>query len=117
MSEENHNAEIIKEEENSFIKFSVDNSGEIYCECEFYEEHCSIDNFADMFVQIFSGQLGNGTFFFLTNQLINQNKEETAKVLTALLKNKLDVKMYDESGHEVVVTPTDLAKRVNMPKE
>ena len=117
MSEENQNAEIKEEERNSFIKFSVDNSGEIYCECEFYEERCSIDNFADMFAQIFSGELGNGTFFFLTNQLIEQDKEETAMILAGLLKNKLDIKIYDKSAHEVVVKPTDLAKRINMPRE
>ena len=117
MSEENQNAEIREEERNSFIKFSVDSSGEIHCDCEFDEENCSIDNFAEMFVQIFSGQLGNGTFFFLTNQLIEQDKEETAMVLAGLLKNKLDVKIYDKSAHEVVVKPTELAKRINMPKE
>ena len=117
MSEENQNAEIKEEKRNSFIKFSVDNSGEIYCDCEFDEEHCSIDNFADMFAQIFSGELGNGTFFFLTNQLMEQGREETAMVLAGLLKNKLDIKIYDKSAHEVVVKPTDLAKRINMPKE
>ena len=117
MSEENQNAEIREDKENSFIKFSVDNSGEIYCECEFYEEHCSIDNFADMFAQIFSGELGNGTFFFLTNKLMEQDREETAMILAGLLKNKLDIKTYNKSEHEVVVKPTDLAKRINMPKE
>lgn len=71
MLEDNQNTDINKKEE-SFIKFSVDNSGEIYCECEFNEEHCSVDNFANMFVQIFSGGLGNGTFFFLTDQLLNR---------------------------------------------
>ena len=48
---------------------------------------------------------------------MEQNKEETAMVLAGLLKNKLDIKTYDKSEHEVVVKPTDLAKRINMPKE
>jgi len=117
MKEYSQNTDMVEEGKNSFIKFSVDNSGEIYCECEFYEEDCSVDNFADMFVQIFSGELGNGTFFFLTDQLIKQNKEATAKVLAGLLKNKLDGKTYNKVEQEVVVKPTDLAKRINMPKE
>ena len=116
MLKDNNNINI-NEKESSFIKFSVDDSGEIYCECEFYEEHCSVDNFADMFVQIFSGQLGNGTFFFLTDQLIRQNKEETATVLANLLKDKLDGNTHNKTEQEVVVRPTDLAKRINMPRQ
>ena len=106
-----------EEQTNSFIKFSVDNSGEIYCECEFYEQYCDVNNFADMFVQVFSGELANGTFIFLTDQLVGQHKGEIARVLTSLLRTKLDGKIQDKLGQEVVVKPTDLANRINTHKE
>jgi hypothetical protein len=66
-----------------------------------------------MFSQIFSGELSNAACLFITEQLIKEDKEDTAKNLISALKEKVEKRILDSFATEVVIKPTDLAQKIN----
>ena len=96
-----------------FIKFTTDDTGEIFCDCMFDSEICSLEGFADMFFQIFSGTLYAPTILFLGKYFTENNNEEMASALSTLLRQKFDEAAQDSLDDQVVIKPSDLAIKMN----
>ncbi len=100
-----------------YITFGLDSVGEIYCDCSFDGSGCSLEAFGDMFYQIFSGDLYAPTIMFLNKYFSNTNKEELAKKLSLIIKEKFEKAALDATGDEVVIKPSDLGNRLNPTKQ
>lgn len=100
-----------------FIKFIIDDNGEIYCDCKFDDSLCSIEDFADMFFQIFSGKLYAPTILFLGKHFAETGNEEMANALSRLLKEKFNQAAQESLDDQVVINPSELAIKISPSKQ